>query len=51
MDLSKVYDCLPLDLLIAKLAALGSGPKSLALISNYLSQRKPRVKVDSKFCE
>ena len=49
MDLSKAYDCLPHDLLIAKLAAYGFGPNSLALISNYRSQRKQRVKVGSKF--
>ena len=51
MDLSKAYDCLPHDLLIAKLAAYKFGPNSLALISNYLSQRKQRVKVGSKFSE
>ena len=51
MDLSKAYDCLPHDLLIAKLAAYGFGPNSLALISNYLSQRKQRVKVGSTFSE
>ena len=31
MDLSKAYDCLPHDLLIAKLAAYGVGKKSLRL--------------------
>ena len=51
MDLSKAYDCLPHDLLIAKLAAYKFGPNSLALIYNYLSQRKQRVKVGSKFSE
>ena len=44
MDLSKAYDSLPHDLLIAKLAAYGFGPNSPALTSNYLSQRKQRVK-------
>ena len=51
MDLSKAYDCLPHDLLLAKLAAYGFGPNSLALISYYLSQRKQRVKVGSTFSE
>ena len=51
MDLSKAYDCLSHDLLIAKLAAYGFGPNSLALISNYLSQRKQRIKVGSTFSE
>ena len=51
MDLSKAYDCLPHDLLIAKHVAYGFGPNSLALISKYLSQRKQRVKVGSTFSE
>eukprot|EP00795_Rhopilema_esculentum_P006458 gene6458-11906_t len=51
MDLSKAYDCFPHDLIIAKLAAYEFGPNSLALISNYLSQRKERIKVGSKFSE
>ena len=45
MDLSKADDCLPHDLLTAKLAAYGFRPNRLALISNYLSQRKQRVKI------
>ena len=51
MDLSTAYNCLAHDLLIAKFAAYGFGPNSLALISNYLSQRKERLKVGSKFSE
>ena len=51
IDLSKAYDCLHHDLLIAKLAAYKLGPNSLALISKYLSQWKQRVKVGSKFSE
>ena len=51
MDLSKAYDCLLHDLLLAKLAAYGFGPNSLALISNYLLQRKKHVKVGSTFSE
>ena len=52
MDLSKGSDFLPHDLLIAKkLSAYGFGPNSLALISNHLSQRKQRLKVDLTFSE
>ena len=47
MDLSKAYDCLPHDLLIAKLEAYGVGFKSLSLLSDYLSNRYHRVKIDS----
>ena len=51
MDLSKAYDCLPHDLLIAKLAAYGFSHHSLLLIHGYLSNRKQRVKVGSEFSE
>ena len=40
MDLSKAYDRLPHDLLIAKLAAYGFGSDSLHLICSYLTGRK-----------
>ena len=43
MDLSKTYDCLPHDLLIAKLEAHGVG--SLNLLLAYLTFRKQRTKV------
>ena len=51
MDLSKAYDCLPHDLLIAKLAAYGFGTGSLNLLHSYLSYRKQRVKIGSTFSD
>ena len=51
MDLSKAYECLSHDLLIAKLAAYGFGLKSLNLFSIYLSNRKQRVKYGNSFSE
>ena len=40
MDLSKAFDCLPHDLLVAKLKAYGLGNDALKLILSYLSGRK-----------
>ena len=37
MDLSKAYDCLPHDLLIAKLGAYGLDRSSLRLLMDYLN--------------
>ena len=49
MDLSKAFDCINHDLLIAKLAAYGLGWDALKLIKNYLSKRKQRVKINSSY--
>ena len=49
MDLSKAYDCLPHDLLIAKLVAYVFASDSLHLIYGYLTGRKRSVKVGSTF--
>ena len=51
MDLSKAFDCLPHDLLIAKMAAYGFGRKSLQLFSSYLRNRMHRVFIGSSFSE
>ena len=42
-DPSKVFDCIPHDLIIAKLAAYGFNTNALKPIHNYLSNRKQRV--------
>ena len=47
MDLSKAYDCLPHDLLIAKLEAYGLDVNSLRLMYSYLDSRIQRVKIGS----
>ena len=49
MDLSKAYDYLRHDLLIAKLAAYGFADSTTSLISDYLSKRYQRVKIGSVF--
>ena len=49
MDLSKAYDCLPHDLLLAKLLAYGFDSSAITLIANYLSNRYQRVKIGSTF--
>ena len=49
MDLSKPYDCLPHDLLIAKLEAYGLDNDNLNLLLDYLSFRKQRTKVGSAY--
>ena len=51
MDLSKAYDCIPHDLIIAKLHAYGVRIKSLKLLFSYLTNRKQRVKVNESFSE
>ena len=45
MDLSKAFDCLPHELIIAKLAAYGLGKGALLVIFSYLKNRKQSVKV------
>ena len=46
-DLSKAHDCLPYDLLVAKLHAYGCSLSSLKMIYSYLTSRKERVKIKS----
>ena len=48
-DRSKAFDCLPHELLIAKLDAYGFDKSSLKLIHSYLSNRKQRVKINDRY--
>ncbi len=51
MVLSKAFDCLPYDLLIAKLEAYGFGMICLRFIHSYLYGRQQRVKIGSTFID
>ena len=48
-DLSKAFDCLNHNLLIAKMAAYGFEESALQFIHNYLKDRKQRTWVNSSF--
>ena len=49
MDLSKAFDCMSHDLIIAKLNAYGFDKCSLKLIYSYLNGRTQRIKINSEF--
>ena len=51
MDLSKAYDCIPHELLIAKLEAYDLHENNLNLFPDYHCGRKQRTKIGSVFCE
>ena len=51
MDLSKAFDCLSHELLLAKLEAYGLSKDALLLIQDYLQGRFQRVMINSKFSE
>ena len=47
MDLSKAYDCIPHDILLAPFEAYGFGLERLNLMNSHLTNRLQRVKVKS----
>ena len=49
MDLSKAFDCINHELLLAKLYAYGFSKNAVQMINSYLSKRWQRTKVNSKF--
>ena len=46
MDLSKAFDCIRHDILIAELRAYGFSREALTLINDYLTNRQQRFKVN-----
>ena len=46
MDLSKAFDCIPHDLLVAKLHAYGLSEDAVTFIYSYLKRRKQGVKIN-----
>ena len=49
MDLSIAYDCIPHDLLTAKLEAYGFKKNALKLVYSYLTNRTQKVKIGSTY--
>ena len=48
-DLSKVFDCISYELVLAKLLAYGFGMRALRLIHSYLTKRKQRRRVNGDY--
>ena len=48
-DLSKAFDCLSHELIVAKLNAYGFSLSALKLMQNYLVERKQRTKINQTY--
>ena len=48
-ELSRAFDCLPQNLIVAKLPSYGFPTESLKLINSYLTERKQNVKINDQF--
>ena len=48
-NLSKAFDCLSHKLLVAELSAYGMGDSAVKCISDYLTNRKQRTKIDNNY--
>ena len=46
MDLSKAFDCIPHDLLIAKIYAYGLREETTTFFYSYLKRREQRVRIE-----
>ena len=49
MDLSKAFDCLNHELLLAKLNAYGFSKNAIKMVHSYLAGRRQRVKINGSF--
>ena len=49
MELSKAFECIDHELLIAKLAAYDLRQDALKLIKNYLAKRRQRVEINGSY--
>ena len=49
MDLSKAFDCVPHDLLLAKLSAYGFSNEALGYIMSYLTERKQATRLNNVY--
>ena len=48
-DLSKAFDCINHELLLAKMEAYGFDHSSLSYVHSYLTNRKQRTKINNSF--